>query len=425
MNLSKNKIIAGVIGLIAVVGVVNTQAIVKLSKVNSASYSQSAQAIKFSAKATDGKVFKRGDKSEVILQVQKVLTEQGFYKSDISGLFGPRTETAIKAFQLANQLKATGVLDLKTQDAILKINRGGGNDTILPPCGRLSDPWIRVTSPNGGEVYQAGQQINVTWRSCKIPADTTARIAFSSQFEGGNSQNVITPNAGSVSYEIPSTTSFPPLEYGNYYKIYIDFPSLNVQGDMSDNFFSITEGEGCAEGTIIGYNSNGTPIYCGEVYPFVKIKEKKVSINNIFGQLSGNTEKADFVFNFEVTAINGDVYVKMATENEDFTNTPGQGIPYSIETVHNNNMPNSMSDISCSASCQQVGNSVVKISNGTTTSFTVRVSVRGQFSLRETYNVALNSLNWGTSADNINNYYHDDMASFTSFQQTGVILESI
>lgn len=258
MNLSKNKIIAGVIGLVAVVGVVNTQAIVKLSKVNGSSYSQSAQVVKATTSYQAQQEYKKGDRSDVIQNVQKALTEQGFYKSDISGLFGPRTEAAVKAFQLTNRLPATGVLDLKTQDAILKINRGGGNDTILPPCGRLSDPWIRVTSPNGGEVYQSGQEINVTWASCKIPADTLLEINVNGS---GVAMGFLapdgTPNDGSeiITQDWPAGT----------YKITVGTPLYNLNNsalaiyDRSDNDFLIG---GCAEGTIIGYNSDGTPIYC-------------------------------------------------------------------------------------------------------------------------------------------------------------------
>ena len=43
----------------------------------------------------------------------------------------------------------------------------------LPPvpysdCSKASAPSITVLSPNGGEVYQAGQQIKVQWSTCNV-----------------------------------------------------------------------------------------------------------------------------------------------------------------------------------------------------------------------------------------------------------------
>ncbi len=280
MNLSKNKVIGGVIGLIAIVSVVNTQAIVKLtsfvtgapapaSMTSFNNQSQKAQAISFSSKtaAAEGQVYKRGDKSDVILQVQKVLTEQGLYKSDISGLFGPRTEAAVKAFQLANKLPVTGILDLQTRDVILGITPR--DITFTRVCNQNSAPWIRVTSPNGGEVYQAGQQINVTWQSCMIPSTEQVFIQLAIGPLNGNGSNnfeslpFYTHNDGSESVTFPSTLFEAPdsWNYGNNFRVKVVLNSNQGISDFSDNLFTI--GEGCAEGTIIGFSSSGNPIFCG------------------------------------------------------------------------------------------------------------------------------------------------------------------
>ncbi len=69
---------------------------------------------------------KRGDKSEVVLQVQQALTEAKLYAGDLSGLIGIKTEAAIKAWQGSHGLPVTGILDKETISSIL--SRGGENN---------------------------------------------------------------------------------------------------------------------------------------------------------------------------------------------------------------------------------------------------------------------------------------------------------
>lgn len=295
---TKNKVIAGVIGVLAIVSVVNTQAILKLTNsvwgnttnqsISLDGQNQSAQTINFSAKITEGEVYKRGDKSQDILEVQKILAAQGLYNGAISGLIGPKTESAIMDFQKANGLKVTGVLDQNTVDAILK-NRDirpttNTVSTIIPECNRGSEPWIMVTSPNGGEVYQAGQQINVTWAKCNVPASVDVGITLLNEVSGqplptfvNHVQIEQTPNDGSQIINTSAMQGLSPFEYGNRFKVMLNYvvtnsydwqtygnnPTWMQNADESNNSFTITD-EGCAEGTIIGYDANGNPIYCGD-----------------------------------------------------------------------------------------------------------------------------------------------------------------
>lgn len=77
--------------------------------------------------------------------------------------------------------------------------------TIVAPttCNSSSTPSITVTSPNGGEVYTTGQQINVTWNSCNIPAtdDVTIEMVPANTINVPNGMWVTlsgqTPNDGS------------------------------------------------------------------------------------------------------------------------------------------------------------------------------------------------------------------------------------
>lgn len=78
---------------------------------NPASYSSGSE-----SKTTEGK--KRGPvfraTKEQITQAQKMLKEKGFYSGEPSGKLDPATRAALKAYQEANGLKATGTLNAAT-----------------------------------------------------------------------------------------------------------------------------------------------------------------------------------------------------------------------------------------------------------------------------------------------------------------------
>ena len=57
---------------------------------------------------------KLGSTGEDVRQVQRKLKDLGFYKGSVDGDFGEATEAAVKAFQKANELTATGEADAET-----------------------------------------------------------------------------------------------------------------------------------------------------------------------------------------------------------------------------------------------------------------------------------------------------------------------
>lgn len=263
MNLSKNKVIGGVVGLLAIVSIVNTQAILKLtnfitgdssSGVSLDGSKQSAQVVNFSTKITEGQTYKRGDKSVDVQKVQQALTTQGIYKGAVSGTFGPQTERAVMDFQTKNGLRATGILDTNTINLIL---RGGGRPSPgfeTAQCNSNTQPWIRVISPNGGEVYQAGQQVNVAWTSCNIPTNSPMFVTL----QGDNvvDSAFVFPdpipgnNSGTYVATLPTQNTWSQMVYGLHYKILVGtYYTSNINAsDESDNFFSIVEGGGDGEG---------------------------------------------------------------------------------------------------------------------------------------------------------------------------------
>jgi len=61
-----------------------------------------------------------GDFGETVQRIQQRLTDLGFYTREITGTFGPATETAVRLFQMASGLEATGEVEEKTLECLNK-----------------------------------------------------------------------------------------------------------------------------------------------------------------------------------------------------------------------------------------------------------------------------------------------------------------
>lgn len=79
-------------------------------------------------------VLRSGDKGESVKQIQAALVERGYLaEKDAKGSYNKKTVSAIKAFQEAEQLEATGVADIRTQVRLLGANALGEGVETLPP----------------------------------------------------------------------------------------------------------------------------------------------------------------------------------------------------------------------------------------------------------------------------------------------------
>ncbi len=127
----------------------------------------------------------------------------------------------------------------------------------------MSAPSITVTSPNGGEVYQPGQQITITWTSCNLPSNVQigGGLIWPTGFSSNPSPSAFInyTNTGSLTYTLPGTSSFNSpntFQYGNFYKISLGATDAITHSviatDNSNNFFSIIQ-------TPLSISSNGTP----------------------------------------------------------------------------------------------------------------------------------------------------------------------
>ena len=142
-------------------------------------------------------------------------------------------------------------------------NQGYSPTTGKPCFSQLNPitPTITVLSPNGGQVYQAGQEVTIKWKTENIPGNTLIRI-YRDWKRPDNSSNtqltqrsvlLTTPNGytindGQETVVLPSLNDFnyEDLDLGRNFRIYIatqgmleDNISSPSADDISDGFFTI------------------------------------------------------------------------------------------------------------------------------------------------------------------------------------------
>ena len=101
-------------------------------------------------------------------------------------------------------------------------------------CNSNSSPSITVISPNGGETYISGQEVNIKWKSCNVLGDVFVALHKDGGWNDVVSLSDSTPNDGS------ETFAFAQALYPGSYKISIGSASAKVQQDFSDNLFTIS-----------------------------------------------------------------------------------------------------------------------------------------------------------------------------------------
>ncbi len=70
---------------------------------------------------------KNGDQGDNVVEIQRVLIEEGYLEGEADGLFGNGTEAAVSAYQSANGLEPTGIVDEDTYKTLLS-NRDSNSE---------------------------------------------------------------------------------------------------------------------------------------------------------------------------------------------------------------------------------------------------------------------------------------------------------
>ncbi|MDB5259298.1 MAG: hypothetical protein JWO73_506 [Candidatus Taylorbacteria bacterium] len=128
-----------------------------------------------------------GAKKGEVTQIQQFLKSKKLLTSEPNGYFGPATKAAVKKFQTANKLAASGNVGPLTRTLIRKmtcqtpvaaaaptpVSSTNASDatpiasTSLPSPAPSQATATTVSSPSAGEIITAGQMLNIRWKSKK------------------------------------------------------------------------------------------------------------------------------------------------------------------------------------------------------------------------------------------------------------------
>ena len=72
-----------------------------------------------------------GMTGEEVMRLQNALIEQGYLKGSADGVFGVKTENAVRAFQQKNKLQADGLAGTKTQNALYAEKKESGKKGVF------------------------------------------------------------------------------------------------------------------------------------------------------------------------------------------------------------------------------------------------------------------------------------------------------
>lgn len=198
---------------------------------------------------------------EILVVILVILAIGGgvYYKNKHKTTVAVEQNTEDTASPSMTEGKKGTTVKTKTNDSVSSAE----NASATANCTPASKPSITITSPNGGEIFTAGREMAVKWKSCNIPASTPVDILLQGNFTAGpwgasptsnfNLASVLVGggnliNSGSETFTLPTqvaggwTGNSTTMTYGNYYKVYIsrNLASAVEVSDISDNSFTIS-----------------------------------------------------------------------------------------------------------------------------------------------------------------------------------------
>lgn len=170
--------------------------------------------------------YKRGSTGTVVTQIQQRLSDWGYYTGSIDGIYGSRTEEAVKKFQKTNGLTVDGIAGPATLAAIglpSGESSGSGNSTDVNLLARLisaearGEPYTgqvavgavvmnRIKHPSfpstlSGVIYQKGAF------SCLDDGQFDEPVAESAYRAARDAINGWDPSGGAIYYFNPATAT--------------------------------------------------------------------------------------------------------------------------------------------------------------------------------------------------------------------------
>ena len=169
--------------------------------------------------------YRRGDSGSAVTEIQQRLSNWGYYSASIDGIFGSRTEKAVKDFQAKNGLTADGIVGNATLQALGMPGESSGtaqsNEVALlarlisaeargePYVGQVAVGAVvlnRMEHPSfpntmSGVIYQSGAF------SCLDDGQFDQPVADSAYQAARDALNGWDPSGGAIYYFNPSTAT--------------------------------------------------------------------------------------------------------------------------------------------------------------------------------------------------------------------------
>ena len=171
--------------------------------------------------------YKRGSTGSVVTQIQTKLKAWGYYSAEVDGVYGSKTEAAVKYFQQKNGLTVDGVAGSATLAAMGITDSGstaaGSNSSDVALLARLisaearGEPYAgqvavgavvlnRMEHPSfpntlSGVIYQSGAFTCVSDGQFNEPVDSGCYQAARDAFNGSD------PSGGAIYYFNPATAT--------------------------------------------------------------------------------------------------------------------------------------------------------------------------------------------------------------------------
>lgn len=120
---------------------------------------------------SDKNVFKNGDESDAVYEIQEKLAKLGYFDIDATGFFGDYTEQAVKNFQLENALEATGIVDEETYAVLF-----GDSAVSNPAKTQTSDAAVQA-APVEMPVSTSPSQFILSNQTNQAYTDTASEVA--------------------------------------------------------------------------------------------------------------------------------------------------------------------------------------------------------------------------------------------------------
>jgi peptidoglycan hydrolase-like protein with peptidoglycan-binding domain len=145
-----------------------------------------------SAPSASAKIFnatlRQGVSNPDVSTLQTMLkTDSSVYPAGlVTGYFGPATEAAVKKIQKKYGLSQTGIVDEATQ-------------AVLYPNPYTTDISIAIMQPNGGELWSAGNAVQILWKSTVSPIVAVPMPVPMMNGGSGTSAGAVTGSDGAVS----------------------------------------------------------------------------------------------------------------------------------------------------------------------------------------------------------------------------------